>query len=516
MSNTAPKTSSQPPSGTDRPASSGGAFDKAKLQTRGGRDWRALSQLFEKLPPHAVEAEASLLGSIILDPQVIGDVSLAIKGADDFYKPGHGALYEAMINWYDQHGSLDIVQLHQHLLDRDLLEDVGGLEYLAKLAEAVPSAVNATYYASLIREKAMIRQLIGTAGDILHDAYTNPDTAQSILDQAESSIFAIAERYESEHVSRLSTLLDAAIKTMEESDGKPTSGILTNFLEYDNLTGGLQPGELTILAARPSMGKTALALNMAEEIAMAGHGAAIFSLEMSKEALVYRLLSARSGLDQQKLRRHGLQKNEWPRLLSACGELKDAPLFVDDRAGLTLFQLRAAARRMVAKYDVKAFFIDYLQLVTKGGRVESRQVEVSEISRGLKAMARELEVPVVVLSQLNRAAEQREGHRPRLSDLRESGSIEQDADVVALLHREEYYHVGDDLWLEENPDKVGAAELIIAKQRNGPTGNVKLTWIKSQTRFRDHQPDSGGGYGGSPAYAGAGAKSAGYAEEPPF
>jgi replicative DNA helicase len=238
------------------------------------------------------------------------------------------------------------------------------------------------------------------------------------------------------------------------------------------------------------MGKTALALNIAEQIALTRHGVGFFSLEMSRQQLVQRLLAARSGVDSQRLRRNMLTHEEHHRLLVACDQLLDAPLFIDDTPGLSLLQLRAKARRMVAKHQVEAIFIDYLQLMTSGRRVESRQLEVSEISRGVKAMARELNVPVVALSQLNRAAEQREGHRPRMSDLRESGSIEQDADVVSMLHREEYYHLNDPRWAEDpaNEDKLGVAELIIAKQRNGPTGAVRLSWISSSTRFRDYSP----------------------------
>jgi replicative DNA helicase len=261
----------------------------------------------------------------------------------------------------------------------------------------------------------------------------------------------------------------------------------SGFLELDEMTGGLQRGEMIIIAARPSMGKTSLALNIAEQMAMRGHGVGFFSLEMGKQQVVQRLLAARSGLDLALMRR-GLNSSQYQRLFAACSELRDAPMFIDDTPGLSLLQLRAKARRMAAKHAVKAVFIDYLQLLTSGGRVESRQMEVSEISRGIKAMARELNVPVICLSQLNRSPEQREGHKPRMSDLRESGSIEQDADVVAMLHREEYYHQAEPEWLDENPEKKGLAELIITKQRNGPTGMVKLSWIENSTRFKDYSP----------------------------
>jgi len=265
---------------------------------------------------------------------------------------------------------------------------------------------------------------------------------------------------------------------------------------------GLQRGEMLILAARPSMGKTAFALNIAEQMAVADHPVAIFSLEMGKQQLVQRMLCARGRIDSQRMRRNTLREEDYQRLMTACNDLSEAPIYIDDTPGLNLLQLRSKARRMKDKHDIGAIVIDYLQLMSAGGRVESRQLEVSEISRGVKAMAREIDVPVLCLSQLNRAAEQREGHRPRMSDLRESGSIEQDADVVMMLHREEYYHKAEPEWAEQNPDKAGVAEVIIAKQRNGPTGVVTLGWNAQSTRFQDlsyatpppDMPAEGGGW----------------------
>ncbi|MEE8458769.1 MAG: replicative DNA helicase, partial [Phycisphaerales bacterium] len=270
---------------------------------------------------------------------------------------------------------------------------------------------------------------------------------------------------------------------LQASDGTRSTGVATGFTDLDEVTGGFQPGDMIIVAGRPSMGKTALALNIAENMAVRGDAVGVFSLEMSKHQLVERLLSSRSGIDLHRLRRMMLGKEHYSRLFSACGVLREAPMYVDDLAGSTLLQIRARARRMVAKHGVKAIFIDYIQLITTGGRIESRQQEVSAISRGLKALARELSIPVVCLSQLNRSPEQREGHRPRLSDLRESGSLEQDADVVAMLHREDYYHKGDDEY-----DPTHTADLIIAKQRNGPTDVIKLSWIEQCTRFKDYSP----------------------------
>ncbi|MCP3904215.1 MAG: replicative DNA helicase [Planctomycetes bacterium] len=453
-----------------------------------GRDRRQIARLFEQLPPHAIEAEMSLLGSMLLDPQVVGDVVLVVKGGEDFYRPANGAIYDAMVELYDQHAALDIVQLNQLLADRDSLSTVGGLKYLVELANAVPSASNARHYARLVREKASIRHLIDAAGDILYEAYHSPDEPQSILEEAEQKIFRIAEQSEQTHADSLQTLVDQTMKLIEANEGRLITGIPTGYSEIDDKTHGLQRGEMIIVAARPSMGKTALALNVAEQMALQKHPVGIFSMEMSKLQLVQRLLSSRARVDSHKIRRGMLNHDDYHRLHIACDELLDAQILIDDTPGLTLLQLRAKARRMVAKHRVDAIIIDYMQLMGSGRRVESRQQEISEISRGIKAMARELNVPVICLSQLNRAAEQREGHRPRMSDLRESGSIEQDADVIMMLHREEYYHQGDQDWAVNNPEKCGIAEVILAKQRNGPTGVVKLSWVSEFTRFYTYSP----------------------------
>ncbi|MDG2477132.1 MAG: replicative DNA helicase [Phycisphaerales bacterium] len=460
------------------------------------RDDRSLSDLFNALPPCAVEAEMSLLGSVILDPDVCGDVVQVIRGADDFSRPAHAELWSAILKLYDTHQSVDVVQLQQLMEDRGTLEQVGGLDYVVELADSVPSAANAVHYARIIREKSMVRQLIKASGDILREAYTNPESAADLLDEAEQRIFKIAQDSESRQAVELSALIREAIERLEASDGQPLTGVGTGYGDLDVLTGGFQPGELIILAARPSMGKTALALNIAEHIASRGEAVGVFSLEMSAGQLVQRVLASRSGVDGDRMRRNALRSSEFRALFAACDELRSAPMFIDDTPGLTLLQLRAKARRMKQQHGLNAIVIDYLQLMTSGHRTESRQQEVSEISRGVKALARELDVPVLCLSQLNRAAEQREGHRPRMSDLRESGSIEQDADVVMMLHREAYYH-RDEEWRDENPDKVNLAELILAKQRNGPTGTVKLNWDSRSTCFREYVDAPGPGGGGS-------------------
>lgn len=508
ISGAAPSAAAADPSRRDdRPNPS--ASPSGAPRGTGARDPRLLARLFESLPPHAIEAEMSLLGSILIEPQCLGDVIFVVKRGEDFFKPAHGAIFDAMVGLYDRHASLDIVQLHQMLLDRNLLEAVGGLDYLTQLALAVPSAANAQHYARLVREKAMVRQLIGAAGDILYDAHHSPEDARTILDQAESKIFNIALSVEQGTVESLATLVNEEVRRYEAVERGQLTGLPSGFHHLDEMTTGFQKSEMLIIAARPSMGKTALALNMAESMATRGVRVGFFSLEMSKQQLVQRMLCARAEIESQKLRRGMLNKEEFRRLCVACGDLQETPVFVDDTPGLTLMQMRTKARRMVSKHSIQVVFVDYLQLLSTGKRTESRQVEVSEISRGVKAMARELNLPVICLSQLNRGPEDRVGNRPRMSDLRESGSLEQDADVVMLLHREDYYHKDDQDWVADNPDLVGVAELILTKQRNGPTGVVKMSWIAQSTRFKDYSDarvpggmSIGGGMGGGMRAAG--------------
>ncbi|QQE13961.1 replicative DNA helicase [Planctomycetota bacterium] len=450
-----------------------------------------MSGLFEKLPPHALEAEAAVLGSIILDCRVCGDVLQIIKGASDFYKSAHSAIYEVLVELYDKTQSVDMVQLNQRLVDKKLLDQVGGLDYLMELAESVPSATNAAYYARIVRDKAKLRGLIEASGKILYDAYNTDIPVQEMLDKAERQIFEIAEDKESSDEADLTSLLQETYSMLENSDGRQMGGVMSGYFEFDEMTNGLQPGEMIIVAARPSMGKTAFALNVCENIAATNKVAcAVFSLEMGKQQLAQRLLCSRSGVDSHRLRRNMLSQDDFGKLVMAVGELSDAPLYIDDTPGLTLMALRAKARRMAARHDIKLIMIDYMQLMTAPG-AESRQQEVSNISRGIKALARELNVPVICLSQLNRGSEGREGHKPRMSDLRESGSIEQDADVVAMLHREDYYHRG-----EEDYQMTNMAELIIAKQRNGPCGVVKLHFDGGTTRFNNmaYAPTGEGGF----------------------
>jgi replicative DNA helicase len=472
-----------------------------------------VEKLFDRLPPHAPEAEMSLLGSIILDPRAMVDVLDHVQSGDDFYSAAHGVIFDALREIADRNPETDLVELTDRLRDRAELEQVGGAEYLVQLAEGVPSAVNAPHYARMVADKSRLRRLIKATSEILYDAYhvggDGPEDVKQAIDAAEMKIFEIARAEDRAAFANLAALLQDELDRIERVEGRLVSGLHTGFDDLDEKLSGLQPGEMIIIAARPSMGKTALSLNLAEQVAMGGRtpwtrphtdpvSVGFFSLEMSRNALAQRLLSAYSGVDSHKMRTGQINNQMMDQLVRACGELSQAPIIVDDTPNMSVMQLRARARRMVDRHGVKALFVDYLQLMTApGASRESRQVEVSAISRGIKALARELSLPVVCLAQLNRGSEQREGNRPRMSDLRESGSIEQDADVVMLLHRESYYHQGDANWMEENEDKVNDAELIIAKQRNGPTGVVHLTWDAHTTRFKSRARlggDFDGGY----------------------
>lgn len=468
---------------------------------------RDMQKLFDRLPPHSPEAEMSLLGSMILDPKVISEVIGIVRSPDEFYAEAHSHIFDALVKTYDVHRSGDLVQLSQSLRDRGVLDDVGGPDYLLQLAEAVPTAVSAPHYARIVREKFQLRRLIEAAGQILYDAYNSGDpeagAAREVLDRAEQAIFKIADDAVGMDVATLDRLLQEALDFLDANfqHGRTLTGLSTGFYDLDQMTNGLQAGEMAIVAARPSMGKTAFALNLAEQVAFGGSPHAeggprtpvgFFSMEMSKQAVAQRLLCAHSGVDSHKMRRNLLSHEDFRRLAESCGKLSEAPVFIDDTPGLTVMLLRAKARRMVAQHGVKCLFIDYMQLMSAPSAArESRQAEVSAISRGIKALARELNIPIVCLAQLNRGAEQREGHRPRMADLRESGSIEQDADVIMLLHRESYYHQHDPDWMAENEDRVNESEVIIAKQRNGPTGTVNLKWNAMITRFQSLATRSG-------------------------
>ena len=436
--------------------------------------------------PESLSAEAAVLGSMMIDPECIGHV-VEVLERDAFYRIEHRLIFDALIGLYEKNKGvgIDAVLLRDELVKRHQLEEVGGVAYIAKILDSVPSSANVSYYSGVVKDKLLLRELISAAGEILEDAYSQTGEMAEVLDEAEQRMFAITDRNISGSAVALKDLVVRSFELIEKRQGHYITGLATGYYELDDLTCGLQNGEMIIVAGRPSMGKTSLALNIAEHIGSVEKiPVAIFSLEMGRQQLAERFLCSISKIDSQKVRRGSLYDDGYRKLADACAELSEAPIFIDDSSTLTPLELRAKARRLKSKHDIRCIFVDYLQLMHLGsGRVESRQQEITTISRYIKALARELNIPVVVMSQLNRSPEGREGHRPFMSDLRESGSIEQDADVVALLHREAYYHRGDADWEEKNPDKINTAELIIAKQRNGPTGTVKLRFLEKITRF---------------------------------
>ena len=437
----------------------------------------SLSGQFDRLPPHSIEAEMCMLASMMLDKDIVGQVAQLCTG-EMMYLADHQIIFDVLIKLYEQNRPIDALILREELIKRAVYEEIGGKEYLAAILGSVPSAAHGVHYATIVKEKALLRQLISASNDILRDAYAPHESAEIVLDKAERAIFQIAEKKVSGSVSAMEDVLHEVFEMIENRGQR---GIETGFFELDDMMNGLQNGEMIIVAARPSMGKTAFAMNCMEHIAADGRlPCAIFSLEMSKQQLAQRMLCSRGNIDAHKLRKGLLQSHEYAHLANVVGELAKAPMWVDDSAGLTIMDLRAKARRLKMQHDIKCIMIDYMQLMDNPG-VESRQQQVSEISRGIKAVARELRIPIICLSQLNRGSEGRDGHRPRMSDLRESGSIEQDADVIMLLHREDYYRMSEP---DFQPDNI--AEVIIAKQRNGPTGTVKLTFLNKTTRFENY------------------------------
>ena len=433
--------------------------------------------------PESLAAEAAVLGSMLIDPECIGDV-VEIVERDAFYRIEHRHIFEALISLYEKNKGIgiDAVLLRDELIKHEHLEEVGGVEYIAKILDSVPSSANVAYYAGIVKDKMLLRELIATAGAILDNAYNQTGEPHEALDEAEQKIFAITDRNISGSATALKDLVVRSFELIENRQGTHVTGLATGYYELDDLTCGLQNGEMIIVAGRPSMGKTSLALNITEHLGLIEKvPIAIFSLEMGRQQLAERFLCSISEIDSQKVRRGLLNDEHYKKLADACAELSEAPIYIDDTSTLTPLELRAKARRLKSRHNIQCIMVDYLQLMNLGsGRIESRQQEITTISRYLKALARELDIPVMVLSQLNRSPEGREGHRPRMSDLRESGSIEQDADVVMLLHREDYYHRGQEDYEEDN-----TAELIIAKQRNGPTGTVKLTFREKITRFEN-------------------------------
>ncbi|ADY57607.1 primary replicative DNA helicase [Syntrophobotulus glycolicus DSM 8271] len=430
-----------------------------------------------KVPPHNLEAEQAVLGSLMLDPEQ-ASVAFEILRFEDFYRDSHKIIFTAIQEILDKGEPVDLVTVAEYLRQYGRLESIGGIGTISQVASSVPSAANIEYYARIVAEKALLRQLIKMAGYLEQKGYEPGEEAFDLLEEAEKMILEISHRQTKDGFISIHHIL---LKTFEKIEHLYTNkgnltGVPTHFKELDRLTSGWQASDLVVIAGRPSMGKTALVLNMAQNAAVKSKVAvALFSLEMSKEQLVQRMLCSEAMVDQQRVRTGELLDSDWPKLTQAVGPLSNAPIFIDDTVGITLAQLRSKARRLKMEQGLGLIIIDYLQLMTLGRRAESRQQEVAQISRGLKGLARELSVPVVALSQLNRGVEQRQDKRPVMSDLLESGAIEADADVISFIYRDEYYN--------PESEKKGIAEVIIAKHRNGPVGTVELGFLKEFTKF---------------------------------
>jgi replicative DNA helicase len=435
------------------------------------------SSMIDRLPPQNIDAERSTLGSMLLEKEAIEKGTELLK-PEDFYREAHRVIFEVITHLSNKGEPIDIITVSEELTRRNMLDKVGGIAYLTALANAVPTAANIEYYAKIVAEKSLLRSIISVATTIVGMGYEGAEDVNMILDEAEKQIFQITQRRNTKGFVSLRNILIETFERIEklyESKGGVT-GLPTGFTDFNRMTAGLQPSDLIILAARPSMGKTTFALNIAQSASVDQKiPVVIFSLEMSKEQLALKLLCSEAGVDNQRIRTGTLMDSDWPRLSHALGSLSEAAMFIDDTPGISALDIRARARRIKAEYGLGLIVIDYLQLMQSKNRSENRQQEVSEISRTLKSLARELNVPVIALSQLSRAVEQRTDKRPNLSDLRESGSLEQDADLVAFLYREDYYN--------PDTDKKNITELIIAKQRNGPVGTVDLLFQKEFSKF---------------------------------
>ncbi|HOJ52383.1 MAG TPA: replicative DNA helicase [Syntrophales bacterium] len=437
--------------------------------------------LLHRVPPQNMEAEQSVLGGILLDNQAL-NAAQEILSDSDFYSDAHKKIFRAMQDLADRGEPVDLITLSDHLRDKKQLDQVGGAAYLASLVDSVPSAANISYYAKIVREKAILRSLISSATDILTKSYEQASEVDDILDEAEHAIFEISQNKIRRSFYPLKEIIKDSFRTIERlyESKELITGVPTGFDKFDELTSGLQRSDLIIIAGRPSMGKTAFALNIARHAAVESNiPVAIFSLEMSKEQIAMRLLSSTAKVDSQRIRKGFLGEMDWPKLTNAAGLLSEAPLFIDDTPALTVLEMKAKSRRLKAEHGLGLIIIDYLQLMRGTAYRESREQEISEISRSLKALAKELNVPVIALSQLNRKVEDRTNRRPQMADLRESGAIEQDADVIVFIYRDEVYNKSED-----NPKK-GIAEIIIAKQRNGPISTVELAFLEKYTSFEN-------------------------------
>src|SRR5882762_8397602 len=442
----------------------------------------------DRLPPHSPEAEQGVLGCVLLSPNdCMGECIEKFKsGAEVFYDLRHQTFFGALAEMYDSREAIDLITLQPRLKNKQLLDELGGIPYLAGLPDTVPSSANLTYYLEIVQEKYLLRKMIRICTDVVGRVYDYEGEVDALMDEVERDILRISESRVQSQTSTIKDLVKKAINTIEDFHQRQgmLTGVGTGFTDLDKMTTGMHGGEMIVIAARPSVGKTSLAMNIAEHVAIEqGLPVGVFSLEMTSESLVLRMLCSRSRVNLRNVREGFLAERDFPKLTGSAGKLANAPLFIDDSSGLSILQLRAKARRMSQQYGIKLFVIDYLQLLhSTARRAENRQQEIADISNGIKSIAKELDVPVIVLSQLNRELERDKNRKPRLSDLRESGSIEQDADLVGLLYKPS---ADDDEGATGNAvaEEAAAVNLLIAKQRNGPTGDVNLTFLKSYTRF---------------------------------
>ena len=441
----------------------------------------------DRLPPHSTEAEQGVLGCVLLSPnECLGLCVEKFKGGGEvFYDLRHQHLFTLLVEMYDQKSPIDLITVQQRLRDKQQLDAMGGIAYLSALLDAVPSAANLSYYADIVREKYLLRKMIRTCTEVVGRVHEYEGEVDTLLDEVERDVLRISEERVEASTLTIKELVHGAINKIEDFHARQgmLTGIATGFPDFDKMTSGLHGGEMVVIAARPSMGKTSLAMNIAEHIVLEERQpVGVFSLEMTAESLVLRMLCSRSRVNLRNIREGFLAERDFPKLTGAAGKLSNAPLYIDDSPGLSILQLRAKARRMWQQYGIKLFVIDYLQLLNSTSRrAENRQQEIADISNGVKALAKELKVPIIVLSQLNRELEKDKNRKPRLSDLRESGAIEQDADLVALLYKPS--SGGDEEGGTVEEQDAVPVNLLIAKQRNGPTGDVNLTFLKSYTRF---------------------------------
>ena len=432
-------------------------------------------------PPHSIEAEQSVLGSMIMDHDAV-IVASEILIASDFYRPDHGQIFAAIMELYTTGNPIDLITIQDKLVQKGVLEQVGGLGYLAELASSVPTSAHIKQYAKIVQEKSTLRKLIKVSTDISAKSFEGDEPLDNIMNFAEKSIFDVLQNKKTEDFTGIDEIVLTSIEKIEEAHKSKggITGVETGFIDLDQRTAGLQPSDLILVAARPSMGKTAFSLNIIQTAGIKNKkSVAVFSLEMSKDQLVSRMLCAEAMIDSQKARTGMLEKDDWDRIAQSIPNITNSRIYIDDTPGINVMDMRAKCRRLKMEKGLDLIMIDYLQLMSGVGDGSSRQQEISDISRSLKALAREMNAPVIALSQLSRACEQRQDHRPMLSDLRESGAIEQDADVVMFLYRDEYYH--------PDTDKKNVGEVIIAKQRNGPTGTVELVWLGQYTKFANMQ-----------------------------